>query len=231
MSRSQVSLRGRAHGRRRVQPLRQDEDAHGPTSSPLLSLQQAAGNHAVGRLLDGYRPVAARAPTPLMRSSMGVMVNRKASGDLWPWQDVKSSSWALRALASFGLAAGLGRLHIDFELKNMRSGRVFPAYFEGQVAGVAAGLDMSMDPSWTRFGTAGAVRPDGLSGLASNVRSAGISIGIIGASVASIRLPNQDTAPARIPIGGISGSFGIKAGVFYAGGEFRVGKSSGPPVA
>jgi hypothetical protein len=88
---------------------------------------------------------------------------------------------------------------------------------------------LNMDPSWINFGSAQKVRPSELSGLGANIRSLAIGIGIIGLSTASLKLPNVDTAPARIDIGGLSASFGIRASAFYAGGEFRVYKQEGLP--
>ena len=78
-----------------------------------------------------------------------------------------------------------------------------------------------MNPSWVKFRTAGKVKPSELDGLGANIRAAGIGIGIIGLSMASMKLPNVDTSPSRIDLGGVSASLGISVSAFYSGGEFR----------
>jgi hypothetical protein len=197
----------------------------------ILDLQRKVGNRTVSRLIGSGRIRRGAKPR---HAPVGGVVQRQGEyvqRSIEPWKDEPSNYWAIRPLAGGEIAIGLGRLHLEFELKNRTSGQVYDAVFSGQVAGVAAGFSLNMDPSWINFGSAQKVRPSELSGLGANIRSLAIGIGIIGLSTASLKLPNVDTAPARIDIGGLSASFGIRASAFYAGGEFRVYKQEGLPEA
>jgi hypothetical protein len=212
----------------------QSEGVHGdlsPLNRHILDLQNKVGNCTVSRLIDPALTPCASEQQELSSSSTIQQQSEQVQCSMEPWKDEPSNQWSIRSLAGAELAPGFGRLHIEFELKNRLTNRLYRAVYNGQVAGLGLGYSISLSPSWTDFGSAQKVRPSELAGLGADVRCLGFSVGAIGVSTASLKLPNVDTAPARIDIGGVSAAFGFKASAFYSGGEFRVYKKEGTAVA